>query len=345
MRIDCDAHVDETEETWSRIADNLSHARPLTVDVGSRMWTWPGRTRPRHVRDDAKTGTTEATRTLRDVDARVRHLDELGIDVQVLYPTFFLSAPSDRAEIEVALCQSYNRWMAESCQRSNGRLRWVVVPPYLSVDAALEEIAWAKAQGACGVMKHGTEQNRPASDPYFSPIYAVASDLDLPICMHAGSGDPTALSPVNPRLHAISACLDMVGAGIPEKFPHLRCGWIECGASWIPYVWQDIVARNRAQSWGSSIRKIAGRTSIDVTPDLFRRFRFYSSCETTDDLDYILTYGTEDSLLLGTDYGHSDQSSDIRVHELIESRVASGQLAAATARKLLFENACRFYGL
>jgi predicted TIM-barrel fold metal-dependent hydrolase len=219
------------------------------------------------------------------------------------------------------------------------------VPPYLSTRAALEEIAWAKERGACGVMKRGTEQNRPASDPYFFPIYEAVSDLDLPICMHAGSGDPTATSPVNPRLHAISACLDLVGAGIPEKFPELRTGWIECGASWIPYVWQDIVARQRAQSWGSSIRKIAGRVGIEVGPDLFRRFRFYSSCESTDDLDYILGYGTEDSLLLGTDYGHSDQSAEMRVHHVIDERVAAGALSADVARKLLGGNARRFYAL
>jgi predicted TIM-barrel fold metal-dependent hydrolase len=194
-------------------------------------------------------------------------------------------------------------------------------------------------------MKHGTEQNRPASDPYFFPVYEATGNLDMPICMHAGSGDPTGVSPVNPRLHAISACLDLVGAGIPEQFTDLRAGWIECGASWIPFVWQDIVARDRAKSWGSAIRKTAGRTTIDIGPDLFRRFRFYSSCETTDDLDYILGFGTEDSLLLGTDYAHSDQSAEMRVHEVIERRVTDGALSADVARKLLFDNARRFYGL
>ena len=303
MRIDCDAHVDETEETWAHIPDDAARCRPVTVEADARMWMWPGRSRPRHVRSDAKTGTTEATRTLRDVDARIRHLDAVGIDVQVLYPTFFLSAPSDRSEVELALCRSYNRWMADATERSDGRLRWVVVPPYLSIDAAIAEISWGCERGACGVMKRGTEQNRPASDPYFYPIYEAASALDVPICMHAGSGDPTGTSPVNPRLHAISACLDLVGAGVPERFPELRTGWIECGASWIPFVWQDIVARQRSQTWGSSIRKIEGRTEIDLGPDLFQRFRFYSSCETTDDLTYILSFGTADSLMLGTDYG------------------------------------------
>jgi hypothetical protein len=272
-------------------------------------------------------------------------MDERGVDLQVIYPTFFLSCPSDKPDIELELCRAYNRWMADSTERSNGRLRWVVVPPYLSTDAALAEIEWGKDHGACGVLKRGTEQNRPASDPIFHPFYEAAEDLGMPICMHAGSGDPTGVSPVNPRLHAISACLDLVGAGTPEKFPNLRFGWIECSASWIPYVWQDIVARQNAGSWGSRIRNIDGRESIDIDNDLFRRFRFYSSVETTDDIEYLLGFGLEDNLLLGSDYGHSDASAVARVHDEIERRAGHGALTAEIVRKLTSENANTFYGL
>lgn len=60
---------------------------------------------------------------------------------------------------------------------------------------------------------------------------------------------------------------------------------------------------------------------------------------------YILGFGTQDSLLLGTDYGHADQSTELRVHQVIEQRVADGTLAADVARKLLADNARRFYGI
>src|SRR5262249_32133294 len=164
---------------------------------------------------------------------------------------------------------------------SNGRMRWVVVPPYLRMDKALEEIRWAKEHGACGILKMGTEHNRNAADSYFFPVYEEASRLDLPICMHAGSGDPEAVSPVSPRLHTISACIDLVGGGIPERFPKLRVGWIECSASWIPFMWQDMVAREQKQDWGSRLRLVEGRApdSIKLDKSLFNRFRFYSSAE------------------------------------------------------------------
>ncbi len=345
LRIDCDAHVDETEDTWAFMEESERRFRPVTVDAGGRTWLWPGRTRPRHVRSDSKTGTTEATRTLRDVEARLRHLDELGIDIQVLYSTFFISAPSDRPDVELALCRSYNRWIATATEGSQGRLRWAAVLPLLSMEKALDELRWAKDHGACGVMKRGTEQNRPASDPYFFPLYEEASRLNVPICMHAGSGDPTGVSPVNPRLHAISAFFDLVGAAIPERFPDLRVGWIECGASWIPFMWQDMVARNRAQSWGSNIRGTEGRAGIQLDQDLFRRYRFYVTCETVDDLPYILKFGMEDNLLIGSDYAHSDQSAELRAHEIIERKGSDGEFSMEVARKIVDDNPRRFYAL
>jgi len=43
-------------------------------------------------------------------------MDQLGIDVQVVYPTIFIEQVTDKPEIDVALCTSYNRWMADIWQ-------------------------------------------------------------------------------------------------------------------------------------------------------------------------------------------------------------------------------------
>ena len=44
MRIDADAHVDETEATWSYLAEAEEQFRPITVDPG--MSITPGDARP-----------------------------------------------------------------------------------------------------------------------------------------------------------------------------------------------------------------------------------------------------------------------------------------------------------
>ena len=82
-------------------------------------------------------------------------MDELGTEIQVIYPTLFISDPAVRPEVELALTRSYNRWLADRCALSKGRLRWVCVPPLKTMDKAVEELSWAKDHGACGVSKKG----------------------------------------------------------------------------------------------------------------------------------------------------------------------------------------------
>src|SRR5262245_25791820 len=77
--------------------------------------------------------------TLDDVPARLEHLDRLGIDVQVLFSTFFIQSNFSRPLVEAALARSWNRWMAERTADSGGRLRWACRVPLLMQDRAFEE--------------------------------------------------------------------------------------------------------------------------------------------------------------------------------------------------------------
>ena len=110
-----------------------------TIKGYNRYWVIDGHLRVRRVRDDERTGTVELVRELRDVSARLRQMDSLGVDIQVLYPSLFLSQVSGRPEVELALCKAYNRWMADKWQEGEGRLRWVAPLPLMTMSAALEE--------------------------------------------------------------------------------------------------------------------------------------------------------------------------------------------------------------
>src|SRR5207247_2864892 len=229
-----------------------------------------------------------------------RHMGACRRSVQVLYPTLCLHAFTARPEIDVAICKSYNRWIAKANGKSRGRLRWVAGLPPLNIDKAVEEVRWAKDHGACGVFKKGIEcGDRAASDPYFFPVYEEASHLDLPICIHNATGNVESAtaegSGLGGGMVAIAAFSALVEHGVPDLFPKLRVGFIETGASWIPYLYADLVAKKLRRTF----------LPIDFKEDLFRRYRFYVACQTNDDLPYILKYGTEDSLMIGTDYSHA----------------------------------------
>src|SRR5262245_38341428 len=64
-------------------------------------------------RDNIGQDTSKESREMANIDSRLRHVDEIGTGVQVLYPTLFLRPVTDNPRIELVLCRSYNRWMAD----------------------------------------------------------------------------------------------------------------------------------------------------------------------------------------------------------------------------------------
>jgi predicted TIM-barrel fold metal-dependent hydrolase len=58
-----------------------------------------------------------------------------------------------------------------------------------------------------------------------------------------------------------------------------------------------------------------------------------------------MQFGTEDHLMVGTDYGHNDRSTDLRALQEIQDQGERGEIPADVARKILDDNPRRFYGL
>src|SRR5262245_38926531 len=104
--IDADTHVDECEATWSYLQGKDASFAPMTVlpaGVASdanltpsrnRWWVANGQLIPRAIRDD-RHHPAQAARELHDVRIRLRDMDEMGVDIQVLFPTFFIRYGND----------------------------------------------------------------------------------------------------------------------------------------------------------------------------------------------------------------------------------------------------------
>jgi uncharacterized protein len=350
MRIDADAHVDETEATWEYMQPHEGKFAATTLDPtpsegvfrADQRWRFDDVTLRRPVRDYGRTGATMATSQLLDVGERLRHLDQLRIDVQVIYPTVFIrSRFAGHPDAELALTRSYNRWIAARTAESSGRLRWVAVLPLLSMDQAIEELRWARDHGACGIFKKGIEcEGRSSGDPYFHPLYEEAAKLDVPICVHTGSdGQGNGLSPT--ALDAVSAFQPIVSSGVLDRYQTLRVGFVEAGASWIPFS----LSVHAASSRRSQQQATVAFQPVEMDTEFLRRNRIFVACQTQDDLPYLLKFGAEDSLMVGTDYTHADQSAEMRALDVIEQRAASGEISQEVARKILEDNPRRFYGL
>ena len=337
--IDADVHVVETERTWEYMEEAESPCKPEVVVPkagGDReYWLIEGRAFAKNT--NIGKDTPDEAREVSNIATRLAHMDALAVDMHVLYPTIFLRPLTRRPEAEVALCRSYNRWLAETWRQGRGRLRWVVVPPVLSLDKALEEIHCGREHGACGVFMRAVEGDRRLSDPYFYPLYREAARLDLPICIHASAGNFGMLDLFGQdsgfaqfKLPVVGAFHDLLMKGTPAKFPDLRWAFIEVSAQWIPYALNDMELRFRRGS-----RKWLGS-------DTLRDNRMYVACQTTDDIPYVLQYAGDENIVIGTDYGHNDTASElVALRKLRED----GKIDPATAAKFLDSNPRRLYGL
>jgi predicted TIM-barrel fold metal-dependent hydrolase len=186
--IDADAHVIESERTWDYV-ENPKYKPQLTMPNGGgpQYWMIDGKAFRRGVNVDPT--LSQADREMRDIGARLRHMDELEIDIQVLSPSLFLRPLTSKPEVEKAICRSYNRWLIDICNQSDGRLRWIATVPMLDMADAVDEIRFARANGACGIFSRGLIADKRLSHPFFDPLYAEAEKANLPFCVHASTGN------------------------------------------------------------------------------------------------------------------------------------------------------------
>ena len=345
--IDSDAHVLETSQTWDFLDPEFKKYRPMVVaQVGGEQeislqgnlvaeyWVVDGRLHGKERNVD--TTTTVESRELQNVSARIHHMDQLNIDIQVLYPSLFLRPYTSNAEIEYALCKSYNRWLASINAQAPERLRWVVCPPLLSMDRVREEVAFGKEHGACGIFVRAFETNRLLTDHKLFPLYALAEEFDLAICQHAGNDNAQMFefftgSAFNQfKLSGVGAFHHLLWTNTPEKFPNVRWGFIELSAQWVPYALNDLSIK---------YERFRGEK---MPENMLKKNNFWVACQTTDDLDYVLSYTGEDNLVIGTDYGHHDTSTEIEALRTIRT---NGKIPSTVCDKILDNNARNLYGL
>ena len=365
MIIDCDTHVIESQEMWALIDPTMSKRRPVMVKIpedtyfGDRnaFWLVDGKIHPRptggrgsfrlHSPADStfelgRTDTRRECRELTDVAARLEDMDRLGVDIQVVYPTFFLQHVTDDPALNTALCRAYNEWMARVSDESNGRIRWVVVPPLLSPSDQASELCAGKEHGAVGVFMHGIEVAGSAADPVFFPLYELARQLDLPICIHTGNGSLAVQEELGSAYGhdaVINAFQDLISHSVPEQFPGLRFGFIEAGSSWVPYIFHRLARFRLARS------PRPGKFFTRDAPEpweLMAQYNLFVACEADDDLNYVLRYAQPKNLMIGSDYGHIDPAFE---EQMTDALRLHDDVDAGTLQDILARNPAEFYGL
>lgn len=136
-----------------------------------------------------------------DMNKRLAMFDAEGIAGSVVIfgaqgamcPLFGSSNEPQPPDVRAAMAGAYNRWLAEFCGESHGRMAGLMVAvPHPDCDELARTIEAGRAAGMAGVMMSeiaGHDRAEPAlSDPFWEPMWAACADLAMPICIHAGFG-------------------------------------------------------------------------------------------------------------------------------------------------------------
>ena len=189
-----------------------------------------------------------------DPHARIKWMDEEGIDASVLYPSIGLTWEGEvnDPELATAYCRVYNDWIADFCRLYPERLYAVAHISLMDVERAVGELKRVAKLGVKGVMLTPHPANGKAyGDTYYDPFWAVAQDLGLPVGLHViarpgyyGSewyqhptfkGSPFYFLSVTLGFDIQASFVSFFEGGTLERFPNLKLLVLEVGAVGCPF--------------------------------------------------------------------------------------------------------------
>ena len=196
-------------------------------------------------------------------------LDELGIDLAILYPTLGLMPMGiDDTELRCGLARACNRYNAESYAPYADRLMPVGIIPTYTPDEALNELEYATSELGLRTFLFGGLVKRPVpgheavraarwvdglgleSAYDYDPLWQRCDELGVSPTFHStGIGFGSRVSPTNYVANHIgnfaagneAICRSLFFGGVPRRFPNLRFAFLEGGSAWACTLFADIL--------------------------------------------------------------------------------------------------------
>jgi predicted TIM-barrel fold metal-dependent hydrolase len=170
--------------------------------------------------------------------------------VPPFFPSFVLFArPPTPEEYEHRLAgvRAHNRWLVDFCNEFPDRRAGVGQIFLNDVDDALEDIRWIKEHGLRGGIllpnvPPDAKWVKPLYDRCYDPVWELCQDLEVPVTIHGGTGNPDyGPYPVSMLLYITETgfysqrpLTHFILSGVFERFPRLRFVMTETGCAWVP---------------------------------------------------------------------------------------------------------------
>ncbi len=331
--LDCDGHLYMEPDVMAGI---VGDAGASWVIEHLRGYVGTEADRAERVRARTETWSVKGVSALGSCDAgdRVTALDNMGIQRQLLFPNTVLRELRLGTPAALEACRRYNDYAIDWTRRADDRARAVCQINMTSHDHAFAELQRVIDQGARGVLLPCAEPpagTSPAS-PVWDDVWRLLEESGTPALIHIGAGglasaeddDPMlpprrwgdapalrALFPDRPggdeqfgpfyivvaHLAAEVYLTCLVMGGVFERFPNLRFGAIEFGASWLGPLCE------RLDRHAALLDKIG--FAYPMLPSEYVRRNVRVTPQWTEPVDTLVDrYGIRESYVFSTDYPH-----------------------------------------
>lgn len=204
---------------------------------------------------------------------RIKEMDEVGIDLQVISH----SAPSVQkltdAETAIRLARAANDHLAGAIRLHPDRFAGFATLPTQNPGAAADELERAVTQlGFKGAMLHGLTNGRFHDEKPFWPIFERAQALDVPIYFHPSVPSPAVIDayykeyaqqfPVLLRagwgftVETATQSLRLVLSGVFDAYPRLKVIFGHLGEGLPFYLWRINMTLGREWKASRSFREV-----------------------------------------------------------------------------------------
>lgn len=300
-----------------------------------------------------------------DPHRRLREMEAEGVAAEILHPDgplvtvpfFSYVADPSPPELRAAGYRSHNRFITEFCSVAPKRLLGVhLIYPWPDMQAAVRDCEKAAEVGAKAIyppMQAGVEgDDPPFYDPFYDPLWAACEELGLAVHIHAGWGGAQGSLPelsrianeavANSDFSALAEVLDtfierrplwqFMWGGAFDRFPDLKLVLAEVHCDWLPGTLAFLE---------KCADKTPGLMKLRPTEYWERNCAVANSVARYGDLAASHEIGI-DRFLFGVDYPHVESTwPNTRdwAREMLRG------FNETDARKILGENAIRFYNL
>jgi predicted TIM-barrel fold metal-dependent hydrolase len=334
--VDADTHISEWPDLWtSRAPAKYKHRMPqLKLTDGRLLWVIdgdkllnPGSNFSAIKKDGSKAvgiefahwGFEDITAGAHSVTARLRYMNEAGIQAQIAYPNVLgfggQAAMMVDPELRLMSTQIYNDAMAELQAESSNRIFPMALLPWWDIEEAVKETRRCAKMGLRGVNTNSDPQEHKLptlGGDFWNPLWEACIELDMPVNFHIGASD-TSMTwfghgvwptfDLSSQLAFGSTMLFMGNARVLsniilstflERFPQLKLVSVESGVGYLPYLLECL-----------EYQMLEAGIKFNLTPlEIFRR-QIYA-CSWFERREFVHSARSLgiDNILFETDYPH-----------------------------------------